>query len=147
MKNQAAKTITRADLVPCETSTASNSCAPAMTCKPRTTVVLALSAPPPPSPPCPACGGTPASLIEDRYSTDLTPWWKHYAQKLNPFRLIQRKTEMRWIPMGENDQAIWSHDYIVTRNIAGTIDIRDTRPVVLHDLRYETHWCPLPPLP
>jgi len=41
-------------------------------------------------PPCPACGGTPASLIEDCISTDLTPWWRYYAQKLNPFKRRQR---------------------------------------------------------
>ena len=110
----------------------------------------------PPEPPCPACGSTPASLIEDCISTDLTPWWRHYAQKFNPFRLIRRQTEMRlirrqtemrWIPMGECDQAIWSHSFIVTQDITSPLEIHDTRSICLHDLRFAHHWCPLPPLP
>lgn len=28
----------------------------------------------------------PASLIEDGYSIDLTPWWRYYLQKLLPFK-------------------------------------------------------------
>lgn len=44
-------------------------------------------------PPCPSCG-TPASL-GDAYATDLMPVWRYYLWKLNPLRLIRRKT-LRW---------------------------------------------------
>lgn len=96
-------------------------------------------------PPCPTCGNPPASLIEDGYSIDLTPWWKHYLQRFNPFRLIRRKTEFRWILMGENDQAIWSHEMVAVRN-SQDVDAEHTRNITLADLSFATHWCPLPPL-
>ncbi len=47
-----------------------------------------------PKPPCPACGHPPASMIEDGYSIDLTPWWHYYAQKLNPFKRRRRMVPM-----------------------------------------------------
>ena len=100
-----------------------------------------------PEPPCPVCGGTPASMIEDCVSTDLTPWWRHYAQKFNPFRLIRRQTGMRWIPMGECDQAIWSHEQIVVRYLSGFVQVFTPCLHTPQDLSNATHWCPLPPLP
>jgi len=29
---------------------------------------------------------TPASMISDGYTIDLTPWWKYYLRKLFPFK-------------------------------------------------------------
>lgn len=107
-----------------------------------------MNSPPTPEPPCPTCGNPPASLIEDGYSIDLTPWWKHYLQRFNPFRLIRRKTEFRWILMGENDQAIWSHEMVAVKiwhkEIVRVMPTRNTMDINFADA---THWCPLPPLP
>jgi hypothetical protein len=47
-----------------------------------------------PKPPCPACGHPPASMIEDGYSIDLTPWWRYYVQKFNPFKRRRRMVPM-----------------------------------------------------
>ncbi len=47
-----------------------------------------------PKPPCPACGQPPASMIEDGYSIDLTPWWRYYVQKFNPFKRRRRTVPM-----------------------------------------------------
>lgn len=47
-----------------------------------------------PKPPCPACGQPPASMIEDGYSIDLTPWWRYYAQKFSPFKRRRRMAPM-----------------------------------------------------
>jgi hypothetical protein len=33
----------------------------------------------------------PASLISDGYIIDLTPWWRHYLNMLNPFRRRRSK--------------------------------------------------------
>ncbi len=103
---------------------------------------------PSPEPTCPACGGTPASMIEDGYSTDLVPWWRHYAQKFNPFRLVRRKVVMRWIPF--TTAAVMSgYDYVVVLFKDGSVASYDRED--LHTFRYyfdtATHWCPLPPLP
>ena len=43
---------------------------------------------------CPACGQPPASMIEDGYSIDLTPWWRYYVQKFNPFKRRRRMVPM-----------------------------------------------------
>jgi hypothetical protein len=104
--------------------------------------------PPPTDPPCPACGNTPTSLIEDGYSTGLTPWWKYYVQKFSPFRLIRRKTEFRWIPMGECDQVIWSHECVAVKMWhSPLVDAVTTCNVSTADFDFASHWCPLPPLP
>ena len=102
----------------------------------------------PSEPPCPTCGNPPASMIEDGYSIDLIPWWKHYLQKFNPFRLIRRQTEFRWVPMGENDQAIWSHEAIAVRaRLTYEVKAIFTHDTIPSDLDIVSHWCPLPPLP
>jgi len=104
--------------------------------------------PPTLEPPCLTCGSTPASLIEDVHSIDLVPWWKYYAQQFNPFRLIRRTTEIRWIPMGENDQAIWSHQAIAVKMWReDNVDSAITSDITINDLTFVSHWCPLPPLP
>jgi hypothetical protein len=88
-------------------------------------------------------------MIEDGYTTDLLPWWRHYWQKFNPFRLIRRQTEFRWVPMGENDQAIWSHEMVaVCWRADGYVEAAFTRDITLNDLMDRaSHWCPLPPHP
>ena len=107
-----------------------------------------------PTPSCPACGGTPASLTEDGYSTDLTPWWKHCAQKFNPFRLTRRKTEMRWTPTEGDDEHLWDeHEYVALLvggdNAVFPFVIVTSRQVPVHEdvLERVTHYCPLPPTP
>ena len=45
-------------------------------------------------PTCPACGQPPASMIEDGYSIDLTPWWRYYLRKFNPFKRRRRMVPM-----------------------------------------------------
>jgi len=107
-----------------------------------------MNIPPTPEPPCPTCGNTPASLIEDGYGINLVPWWQHYLQKFNPFRLIQRKTEFRWIPMGERDQEIWSHEVVAVKMWhSQATDTVNTCNASIADFDFVSHWCPLPPLP
>ena len=84
----------------------------------------------------------------------LTPWWKHYAQKFNPFRLIRRKTEMRWTPTEGDDEHLWDeHEYVALPvggdNAAFPFVIVTSRQVPIHEdvLERVTHYCPLPPTP
>lgn len=122
-------------------------------------------------PTCPACGGTPASMIEDGYSTDLVPWWRHYVQKFNPFRPIRRKTEFEWQPIetapmdgswvlvvgaeGKPYSACYNTKedtfYDETEDkffSGGWTDYGDSGPPWHNKNLYNpTHWCPLPPLP
>lgn len=62
-----------------------------------------------PKPPCPACGHPPASMIEDGYSIDLTPWWRYYVQKFNPF-----KRRRRMVPMDDVKPMLDALEYYIT---------------------------------
>ena len=39
---------------------------------------------------CPTC----ASMISDGYTIDLTPWWRYYARKFNPFKRRRKMVPM-----------------------------------------------------
>ncbi len=108
-------------------------------------------------PNCPACGGPPASLIEDGYGIDLVPWWRYYAQKLNPFRLIRwvwrklKPAECGWVRMGVCDEQIWECERVTLLfSFHGReVQIQSLRTIFLTPkmLKDATHWFPLPPLP
>ena len=116
---------------------------------------------PSPEPTCPACGGTPASMIEDGYSTDLVPWWRHYVQKFNPFR--RKPPPTRWIGWvelrGEGRRQwkeYWADDKAIKKALllsldpyariaVSVVDKYDERHLWLFP--YAKYWCPIPDLP
>jgi len=104
-------------------------------------------------------------MIEDGYSIDLTPWWRYYAQKFNPFKRRRRMVPMQWLPIetAPTDGSV----RIMIAEFRGR-ELVDIDFDAIQEWEYEswelpqpyliwvsafdrvenpTHWCPLPPLP
>lgn len=90
---------------------------------------------------------TPVSLTEDIYTTDLTPWWRYLLVRLNPWRLVRRRPEMRWRVFTAEVFQIQTHVAVLFDNKNVILFGPDELPRYAKRLGAATHYCQLPEIP
>ncbi len=90
---------------------------------------------------------TPVSLTEDIYTTDLTPWWHYLLVRLNPWRLVRRRPEMRWKVFTAEVFQIQTHVVVLYDDRTVATFTPDELQLYAHRLGSATHYCQLPELP
>jgi len=90
---------------------------------------------------------TPVSLVEDIYTTDLTPWWRYLLLRLNPWRLVRQRPEMRWRVFTAEVFQIQTHVAVLYGDKLVTTFTPEELRRHAKRLGAATHYCPLPELP
>lgn len=89
----------------------------------------------------------PVSLTEDIYTTDLTPWWRYLLLRLNPWKLVRRRPEMKWKIFTAEVFQIQTHIAVLFENKKVFLFTPKNLAQNAQFLGAATHYCQLPELP